>query len=476
MVGITSYGAYVPLFRLDKKVIGGRGEKAIANFDEDNVTMAVAAVNDCLNDVDRKTVDGLYFATTTSPYKEHLGATTIAMATDLKQDTYTAEFGNSLRASTAALKAAVDGVKGGSVKNMVVTAADCRLATPGSALERNFGDGAAAILIGDKDVAVTLEASYSVYNEIYDVWRNENDTFVRSWEDRFAVEQGYLPSMYTAVSGLMKKFNYKPADFARVVFYSPDARRGPQVARNLGFEANQVQDPLINVIGNTGAASSLMLLVTALEESKAGDLILLANYGNGADAFVLKVTDGIEKIKNGNRMGIKGYLASKRVTTDYLKYLQWRRIVPIDRIAGPNVSYSAVAAKREYVKDISIHGSKCKACGYVQYPPQRVCTKCHAKDQMEPYSFLGRQGKIVTYNLDYVTPSVEVPVVTTEVDFEGGGRMQSYMTEVDVDQTTVDLPVEMTFRRYPLWEDITLRAGVYIYFWKSTPLRTSVTE
>jgi len=476
MVGITSYGAYVPLFRLDKKVIGGRGEKAVAHYDEDNITMAVAAVNDCLKGLDRSAVDGLYFATTTAPYREHMGAVTAAMASDLKQDIYTAEFGNSLRSGTAALKAAIDGVKSGSARSMVVAAADCRPAVPGSALEKNFGDGAAALLIGEENVAVTLEDSYSVYNEIYDIWRNERDAFVRTWEDRFSVERGYLPSMHEAVSGLMKKGNYKPADFAKVVFYSPDARRGAQVAKNLGFEAGQVQDPLINNMGNTGAASALMLLVAALEEARAGDLILLASYGNGADAFALKVTEQIEKIQGSGRMGMKGYLASKRITTDYLKYLRWRKIIPIEQIAGPHAAYSAVAAKREYDRNISIHGTKCTACGYVQYPPQRVCINCHARDQMEPYSFLGKEGKIVTYNMDYITPSAEVPVTTTEVDFIGGGRIQSYMTEVDIDKITIDLPVEMTFRRYPLWEEISLRQGVYIYFWKSVPLRSSVAK
>ncbi len=53
MAGITSYGAYVPLFRLDKKAIRGRGEKAICNFDEDNITMAVEAITDCLKGVKR---------------------------------------------------------------------------------------------------------------------------------------------------------------------------------------------------------------------------------------------------------------------------------------------------------------------------------------------------------------------------------------------------------------------------------------
>ena len=471
MVGITSYGAYVPLLRLDRKVIGGRGEKAICNFDEDSLTMAVAAVIDCLNGVDRETVEGLYLATTTSPYKEHLGATLIATAADLRRNIYTADFANSLRAGTTALKAAIDAVQAGSAKKVMVVASDSRLGTPGSPLEQNFGDGAGALLIGDTDVAASVEASYSVYDEIMDVWRHDRDTYVRSWEDRFATTMGYLPVVREAVSGLMKKYNYKSSDFSKVVFYTPDARRAAEVARVLGFDAKtQLQNPLFEVMGNTGTAFPLMLLVAALEEAKAGDLILLASYGNGSDAFAFRVDKQIEKIRD--RRGMKGHLASKRVMTDYVKYLRWRGIVPLDRIPGPIAAYSAVAARRERDATISLRGVKCKVCGTVQYPPQRVCTKCHTKDQFEPYKMSDKKGKIFTYVLDYVTPSVESPIATTEVDFEGGGRIQGYMTEVDVDQIKVGLPVEMTFRRYPLWEEIGLREGVYIYFWNSRPPRT----
>ncbi|MBW2038448.1 MAG: OB-fold domain-containing protein [Deltaproteobacteria bacterium] len=471
MVGVTAYGTYVPLFRLDKKVIGGKGEKAICNFDEDSITMAVEAINNCLKGKDREMVDSLYFGTTTSLYKEHLGATTIAMASDLKENVYAAEFGSSLRAGTAAFKAGIDAVKAGSAKNVLVSAADCRLGPPGSALERNFGDGAAALLIGDTDVAVTMEGTYSVYNEIIDVWRSDADRFVHTWEDRFAIEQGYLPSMHQAVAGLMEKFHYKPSDFAKVVFYSPDGRRSTQLARGLGFDIKaQLQNPLIDIMGNTGAASALMLLVATLEEAKVDDLILLASYGNGADAFACRVTENIDKIR-GQGLGLNGNLASKRVMTDYLKYLRWRGILPIEKTPGPVAAYSAVAAKREYDRNISLHGSRCNACGYIQYPPQRVCTHCYAKDQMEPYSFVGKKGKIFTYTLDYITPRAEVPTVTVEVDFEGGGRIQCYMTEVDVDRVEVGLPVEMTFRRYTLWEEIALREGVYLYFWEAKPLR-----
>jgi len=471
LVGITSYGAYVPLFRLDKKVIRGRGEKAICNFDEDSITMAVEAIHDCLKGIDRSTIDALYFGTTTSLYKEHLGATTIAMSSDLNENVYAAEFGNSLRAGTAAFKAGIDAVKAGTNKKVLVSAADCRLGAPGSTIEQNLGDGAAALLIGDTDVAVTVEGSYSVYNEIIDIWRSDNDRFVNTWEDRFVTEQGYMPSMYKAVIGLMKRFNYKPSDFTKVVFYSPDQRRGADLAKSLKFDVqSQLQNPLIDIMGDTGSASALMLLVAVLEEAKAGDLILLASYGNGADAFACKVTENIEKIR-GKGLGISKHLASKRILTDYLKYLQWRSLLPVSKTTGPHAAYSAVAAKREYSRTISIHGSKCKACGYVQYPPQRICTNCQAKDEMESYSFVGKKGNIFTYTLDYITPRAEIPTVTVEVDFEGGGRIQCYMTEVDTDKIDVGLPVEMTFRRNVLWGEIALRESVYSYFWEAKPSR-----
>ena len=49
-VGITSYGAYIPLYRMSRDVFykawGGAkmaGERAVCNYDEDTVTMAQAA-------------------------------------------------------------------------------------------------------------------------------------------------------------------------------------------------------------------------------------------------------------------------------------------------------------------------------------------------------------------------------------------------------------------------------------------------
>ena len=77
MAGIVSYGAYIPYYRLPRSVIDkawgrppGRGEKAVANYDEDAISMSVAAGMDCLKGIDPKTVDALFMATTNAPYKE----------------------------------------------------------------------------------------------------------------------------------------------------------------------------------------------------------------------------------------------------------------------------------------------------------------------------------------------------------------------------------------------------------------------
>src|SRR5437899_6881135 len=107
MVGITSYGAYVPMLRLPLAALGGGAakpggpEKAVANWDEDAVTMAVAAAVDCLRGVDRARVDGVFFASTSYPLKEKQGAALLARALDLRRDVMTSEVCDTLRSGTS---------------------------------------------------------------------------------------------------------------------------------------------------------------------------------------------------------------------------------------------------------------------------------------------------------------------------------------------------------------------------------------
>jgi hydroxymethylglutaryl-CoA synthase len=469
MTGIVSYGAYIPLYRIGKGTGGWSStqEKAVANFDEDSITMGTAAAINCLQFISPSSVDTLYFATTSPPYAEKSNATVIAAASGLPANTSTMDFSHSLRAGTSAVKAAIDAISSGSVKQALVVAADMRIAQPRSDFESTLGDGAVSILIGNSNVIAEFIDCYSISHEIQDIWRAEGDKYIRSWEDRFIAEEGYLKAMPEAIKGLMAKRNLKPADFTKVVFYGPDSRRHQQLATLLGFDAkSQVQNPLLNSVGNSGSASALLILAAALEEAKPGDNILVANYGNGADAMIFRVTDHITSLKKDKR-GVSAYLNSKKLLPDYEMYLTWRGLFdkappqrrPVPRMPSPS------AMLREVDKNLRFHGTKCKACGYPQYPPQRICTRCHSKDNFDEYKFAGKPAKVFTYTMDYLAPTADPPMVVAVINFDGGGRAFCVMTDRDIKKVEIGMPVEMTFRK------LTTIEGIHNYYWKCMPPR-----
>jgi hydroxymethylglutaryl-CoA synthase len=466
MLGLKACGAYVPLYRMG---VGTRGwkknrERAVANYDEDSLTMAVAAAVDCMGDIDRQEIDALYFSSTTSSYAEKAASATVATAIDLRHDILTGDFANSLRGSTTALKAALDAVGAGSARQVLVAAADLRVPQPESELDITVGDGGVALLVSNSDVAVVIEGWLAITDEILDIWRPTDAEFVQSWEDRFAVEEGYFRVLPEVVSSLIRRHNLKPGDFARAVFYAPDPRRHAQMARMLGFTSEQVQDPLFSVLGNTGTAFVLMSLTHAFEEAKPDDLILLANYGNGADAFILRMTENIKSLKKGR--GVSGYLRSKKLIDDYKDYLKWRGLLETAGQRRPPIRQpSASALWRERDSNIRFLGVKCTKCGYPQYPPQRVCTRCHTKDQFKPYRFSDKKGTLFTYSADYITPSPHSPEVIAVVNFQGGGRMIAQMTDRDISEIKIGMPLEMSFRK------VHYVGGIHNYFWKCLPPR-----
>jgi len=469
MVGIRSYGAYIPKLRLTKDTKGWAfpGEKAVANFDEDSVTMAVAAAADCLGGIDRAQVDGLIFATTTSPYGEKQGAATIAEALDLRHDIYTTDMTGVLRAGTSGLRAAADAVKSGSARNVLVVAADQRQAAPKSDTDRSLGDAAAALLVGGDGVLAAIEGMHSTSEHMLDTWRSAEDPFVHTGEDRFVADEGYHRIMRKAVADLLQKMGLKPADIAKAAYYSASARLHADMARRFGIEPAQVQDPLYGQAGSAGAAFPLLLAVGALEEVAPESRVLIAGYGDGADAMVLKTTQAIAQ--RPARRGVRGHLASKETVADYDGMLQWRRLLAKEPARRPPPEpMSLQALWRERDQNLRLYASRCTACGRVQYPPQRICTSCHEKDRMQPYRLADRRGEIFTYSMDYVAGTPDTPLVITIINFQGGGRMLSMLTDRKVEDVRVGLPIEMTFRKVGVFND-----GIHNYYWKAMPVRAA---
>ena len=479
MAGIISYGAYIPLQRISRKTIaaatgwsataiGMPGEKAVANYDEDSLTMAVAAATDCLGGLGREKVDGLYFATTTPSYRERQSAGIIATALDLRPDIRTSDFTDSTRAGTGALLAACDAVKAGSEGNIMVCASDCRLGKGGSPQEVMFGEAAAALLMGDKDVIATLEGSYSLSYDFMDQWRADGEKYNRMWEDRWVRDEGYTKFIPQAISGLLKKYGLDIKDFAKVIIPCLYLREHQGITKRLQLDPAQIQQELLTTVGETGTAHSLLMLVAALEEAKPGDKLLVVSYGNGSDALLFQVTDRIEQVRD--RKGVKKHLESKKDLTSYEKFSSYRDVVPMEMGFRGEVGPTLVSVMwRERKTILGLCGAKCKRCGTPQYPYQRVCVNpaCGAIDEMEEYRFSDKGCRLFSYTMDSLAFSPSPPEMYGVIDFEGGGRFAFNLTDCDPDALKVDMPLEMSFRR----KYVDHVRGIHGYFWKAMPAR-----
>ena len=467
MIGILSTGAYIPPTRLPLSAPSGRPtregapEKSVAWNDEDSVTMGVSAAVHCLEGLPRQKVDSVLFASTTHPFKEKQASALIARALDLRRDVQTADHAGSLRSGTVALRAAVDAVTAGSAESVLVIASDCRMGAPGSGLELNFGDGAAAFLVGKGKPIATLESCYAVTDEIVDLWRSDRDPFVHTWEDRFVVQEGYTPRSVEAVRGLVEKTGTAVSDYARVALYAPDKRSHATTARALGLGKEQVQEPLFGQLGNTGAAFAPMLLVAALENASPQERILVTAYGDGAEALSFCVTDEIKTI-SGSR-GISWNLSRRRTVSSYDQYLKARNLKASEWEQGNDPGLSATIHFRERNEDLSLKGQKCRGCGALQFPCQRVCETCFALDDFDLVRLSDRHGSVVTYTFDYFFPTPDPPTIVTITEVEGA-RLHLQLVNCTVEQTRIGLPVEFVFRR------IHESGGRPNYYWKGSPV------
>lgn len=479
MIGILSYGVYIPRYRLSRERVYAsmgwfspatrgyaRGEKAVANYDEDGLSMGVEAARVCLEASKREEVSGLYFASTSLPYLERQNSAIMASALNLSEHVETADMTGSLRAGTSALLAAFDAAVSGRGGKALSVASDCRLAKVASAQEHLSGDGAAAFLVGEGDPLATLQGSFTVSCDFVDYRRATKDDFGRSWEERWIRDMGYGRLIQEALGGLLKEHGLSAGSLARVVFPCPYPAVRKKIATRLGIDPSRVQEDVHQFVGDAGVATPLLMLASALEESEPGDLIAVASYGNGAQAILLKVEECIRDYPRGGW----GRALSRRAEMPYEKYLAFKEMVPLEvGIRGEEVAPTALSVLwRERKAILGLVGSRCKKCGTPVYPPQRVCVnpECKAIDEMEEYPFAHRTGKLFTFTADNLAFSMDPPALYGVVDFEGGGRYWFDLTDCALSDLKVGMEVKMSFRR----KYVDKNRSVFGYFWKAVPV------
>ena len=481
MIGIVSYGGYIPKLRLNRVsifqsmgwfapaiIMVAQGERSFCNWDEDSLTMAVAAGRDCLGGMEKTAVDALYLCSTTLPYADRLNAGILKTALNLKDNIVTQDLTSSLKSGTTGLITALAAVGQGDVNQVLVTASDKREAKAAHFYEMWFGDGAASLLVGKGDVIAEFKGSYSVSHDFVDHFRGNHSSYDYMWEERWVRDAGYSKIVPEAVSGLFEKLSLTMDDVDRFIFPCFFKAEHRKIASKLGAGPEKLADNMHEVCGETGAAHPLVMFVQALEQAKPGDRILLAGFGQGCDALYFQVTENIRNLPR--RTGITGSLANKKTVDNYPKFLKFRDLIQTEmgiRAEMPTQTAMTVLWRKRDMLTGMI-GGKCTMCGTPQFPKTDVCVnpECRRTSTQEDYAFADVPATVKSFTGDLLAVSLDPPATYGMVQFEGGGRFMADFTDCELSDVRVGQPVVLSFRkRYTDKE-----RGFTGYFWKAIPL------
>ena len=474
--GILRYGAYVPMRRLQRKAMvaanswfngglksQGKGERAMANWDEDSVTMAVAAARDCLGDFDRGRLAAVHLASTTLPFADRLNAGIVAGALNLAESVGGHDHSASQRAGLSALADALNASSG----PILVTAAEKRRTKAASPQELSSGDGAAALLVGEGDVIAEFVAHASRTVDFVDHYRGEGVAFDYTWEERWIRDEGYNKIVPATLKDLFAKAGVTGAEIAHFCMPCTLAKVAGPIAKKAGIADAAVRDNLAAVCGDTGAAHALVMFAHALESAKPGDLILVVAFGQGCDALLFRATDRIGAARPAR--GVSGFLARRREETNYQKFLSFNNIIEMERGMRSELDKATALSSLYRNRDTltGFIGGKCNVCGTLQFPKTNICVNpnCNAFHSQEPQPFSDLEGRIMSYTADNLTYSADPPACYGMVQFDAGGRVMIDFTDVTPDDIDVGRKMDMVFRI----KDYDSQRNFTRYFWKATP-------
>ncbi len=312
MVGIVTYGVYIPRFRIRvaeiarvwganaEDISGGLGvfEKSVPDVDEDTATIAVEAARNGLKrrPLNPRSIGAVYVGSESHPYAVKPTACTVGEAIGATPTMTAADYEFACKAGTAGIQTCLGLVMSGIISNGLAIGSDVSQGAPGDALEYTAAAGGAAFFIGGEDPIAEIQRTCSFTTDTPDFWRRNGEEYPRHG-GRFTGDPGYFKHVQGAARMLLEQMNTTPQDYDYAVFHQPNAKFPRRVAQMLGFTAEQIKPGLVVPhLGNTYSGSSMIGLAATLDVAKPGDRIFVTSFGSGAgsDAFDLQVTDIID--------------------------------------------------------------------------------------------------------------------------------------------------------------------------------------
>jgi hydroxymethylglutaryl-CoA synthase len=469
--GIYSYGTYLPLFRLDRKLIaeaiqsgGGRGTRSVAGHDEDTTTFGVSAARRAVQPLGgAESIGSIWFSSTEPPYADKTNATAIHDAIAAPDSAGAYDVNGSVRSAVGALRA---GLTQGEPSLVVLS--DMRTGMPGGADEAAGGDGAAALVVGaggPHEPLCELIGAGSQTAEFLDRWRDPRDKASKSWEDRFG-EQILVPLATATLDAALAQAGVELGAVDHLIVTGSHDRAVRGLGKKLGAKARGTVPEPSATTGNAGTAQLGLQLAAALDVAEPGQVIAALHIADGADVLVFRVTDALAPWRDRRTT-----TPDTTIPISYATYLLWRKQLHREppRRPDPDVPV-APAAYRDRKWKFAFRGTRCDVCGTVHLPPQRVCASCGAADQMTPEPVSEATGTIFTVTADHLAFSEAPPMAVAIVDLDGGGRVQCELTDLAGELPSIGSRIEMTFRRaYTV-------NGIHNYVWKARPIRAVASD
>lgn len=470
--GILSYGAYVPPIRLQRSAIAAAvgwaipgvrglaaGERAVANWDEDSITLAVEAGRDCLRGIDTP-VKRVQLASTTLPFTDRSNSGVVADALNLDRQMLTEDFAGSRRAASAALARMIE-----PAANTLLIGSDCRETKPGSTQEMLYGHGAAALLLGEGEPIANIIAAASIHEDLIDQYRSADAEFDYALEERWVREEGWFKIVPDAVSQALEQAGLKASDIHHVALQGSTAV-ARALSKRLEIDASAFVDSMQANCGDCGVGHPLLLLTRALDKAAAGERILVISFGQGADAIVLETTDKLSTVRAGR--GAEKYLEQGRPTDNYTYYLSLRNHIGLDfGLRAERDNRTAQSAFYRRRRDVtSMLGGRCRECGTLQFPSNAVCVKCGATDSQTAESLADLNGRVKSFTEDWLAYTPSPPYIYGNVEFDGGANVMCEFTDFKSGDVAVGDVVRLVFRI----KDFDEKRHFRRYFWKPAPL------
>ncbi len=481
MIGIVGYGGYVPRLRLSRKAIfdankwfapqlagKAKGTRSMSNWDEDSITMAVAAARDCLGPShDRTRVAAVFLASSTLPFAERQNAGIVREALTLGRNVEVLDITGSQRAALSGLSQAIIRAHAG-VGETLVLAADNRKTRAASVGELDFGDGAAALLIGRDNVVAEYLGSATVSVDFIDRFRLAGEDIDYVWEERWIRDEGVSKLMPEVIDAVLKNSEIDGGQIDHFIFPTSFQKMETQLAKKCGIKEEAIVDNLSTLVGDTGVPHALLLLGRVLEHSQPGQNILVTQFGNGAQAFIFRVTEAIRSFRP--KTGVSNWLARGVEETNYTKFLSFKGQLRLERgMRGEQDKKTALTTLYRHREAIlGLVGGQCEKTGEVHFPPSNFSYTPGdpALGTQKAYKLAERCGEILSWSAEYLSFHMSPPHYYGQIDFEGGGRILMEITDVSRGDVESGTKVEMVFRI----KDVDELRGFNRYFWKATPV------